>query len=125
MPRTTDTKKKGAGLQPDAFAIRTTNSADFKRLARLLGTNSRRYMRALWALMHLPEVSRESVDRYARASNGPMVISELRRLFGIEIPCKRVPVRDADGHWCYPGRYSLTPADRAKVCAHILRHGEG
>jgi hypothetical protein len=117
--------KKGVGLHPDALVSRTNNGVDFKRLARMLGTKSVGCIRALWALMHLDEVSRENIDRYAGASNGPMLILQLRRIFSIEIPCERVLVL-IEGRPHYPGRYSLTPADRAKLCALILRrHSAG
>lgn len=49
---------------------------------------------------------REEIDRIAGASNGPQVISELRKM-GFVIRCIRVDSIDRDGKPCRPGRYYL------------------
>lgn len=55
---------------------------------------------------------REQVDEIAGCSNGPDLISGLRRR-GLEIPCKRITTTDRDGRRCQPGIYRLTANDRA------------
>lgn len=77
------------------------------------GTRNPRHLRAIQALTAGP-VMREQLDRIAGASNGPELVSELRRL-GLCVPCERVKRRDRDGRPCRPGRYSLSPADREKL----------
>lgn len=64
-----------------------------------------RQLRAANALKLKPRW-REEIDRIAGASNGPQVISELRRK-GYGIQCIRVASIDRDGKPCRPGRYYL------------------
>lgn len=68
-----------------------------------------RQMRVAKALMQAGErwTWREDIDRIAGASNGPEVISALRRK-GIEIRMQRVERTDRDGKLCKPGQYRLT-----------------
>jgi len=64
-----------------------------------------RQQRAINALRLKPRW-REEIDRIAGASNGPQVISELRKK-GFVINCIRVKSIDKDGKTCRPGRYYL------------------
>ena len=64
-----------------------------------------RQLRTVYAL-RLKPCWREEIDRIAGASNGPEVISQLRKL-GFVIDCIRVPKLDRDGKSCRPGRYYL------------------
>ena len=73
-----------------------------------------RQVRVLEALIQNRLVWREGIDRIARASNGPHVIMELRKL-GWRIPCKRVEKTDCDGKRCRPGFYWLHPNHRNKA----------
>ncbi len=71
---------------------------------------SQREIRAINAMLNGP-IMREYLDNIVGCSNGPDLISGLRRK-GLEIPCERVERFDKDGNACYPGRYSLMPEDR-------------
>lgn len=64
-----------------------------------------RQQRAINALRFKPCL-REEIDRITGASNGPQIISELRKK-GFDIPCPRVNSIDRDGKPCRPGRYYL------------------
>lgn len=74
---------------------------------------SLREIRAINAMLN-GSIMRENLDNIVGCSNGPDLISGLRRK-GLEIPCERVERFDKDGNSCYPGRYSLTPEDRQVV----------
>ncbi len=54
------------------------------------------------------EVTREQVDRIAKASNGPAVVGALRKK-GLKIRCDRRDKIDADGKKTRPGTYILEP----------------
>jgi hypothetical protein len=69
-----------------------------------------RQIRAINALLNGP-VMRENLDSIAGCSNGPELISGLRRK-GLEVPCLRVERFDKDGNACYPGQYSFTSNDK-------------
>lgn len=104
-------EKKNA--QPrNAELSATNNSANSTR--RL----SQREARALTALAHTQDwISREAIDRIARASNGPATIQALRHKLGNDaaIEMKRVPVIDADGKTARAGRYRLANQHRAQA----------
>lgn len=91
---------------PGVKGTRQNKRADFTTLCP-------RQARALTALMRGP-VPREQMDRLAGCSNTPDLIASLRRR-GFVIPCEKIRVIDRDGRRCFPGVYSLTPADRAKL----------
>lgn len=74
------------------------------------GTTNPRHLRALEALDRGP-VHREAIDLISGCSNGPEMVAELRRR-GLEIPCRRVTLRDLDGLTTRGGRYYLTERDR-------------
>ena len=83
-------------------------------------TLSPREARALTALAHTQDwISREALDRIARASNGPAVVQALRRKLGNDaaIEMERVPVIDADGKTAQAGRYRLSDTHRAQAVA--------
>ena len=106
-------EKKNA--QPrNAELSATNNSANSTR--RL----SPREARALTALAHTQDwISREALDRIARASNGPAVVQALRHKLGSPdaIEMQRVPVIDADGKAARAGRYRLSDTHRAQAAA--------
>lgn len=68
-------------------------------------------------------ISRERIDAIAGASNGPQIISELRRKgFGKDdLSCRMVDVEDRDGKTCKAGRYALS--DRGFVFARQMLEG--
>lgn len=72
-----------------------------------------RRTRALRALWNGP-VMREAFDRMVGCSNGPQIISELRKL-GIGIDCTKVEVLDRDNNKCMSGLYALTDESRATL----------
>ena len=77
-----------------------------------------RLHRALTALAHTQDwISREALDRIARASNGPAVVQALRHKLGSPdaIEMQRVPRTDADGKTAQAGRYRLSDTHRAKA----------
>lgn len=82
-----------------------SNSNDY---GSTLGHLTRRQERALCALVESPR-SREEIDRITGASNGPEVISQLRKL-GIAIECHMVPHLDRDG---LPGRHGIYSLSKA------------
>lgn len=92
-------------------------------LGRFYGTSNPRHLRVLEALTAGP-VMREQLDRIAGASNGPELVSELRRL-GLEVPCRRISRRDRDGRACRPGRYSLSATDRQKLHRWRIERTQG
>ena len=83
-------------------------------------TLSPREARTLTALAHTHDwISREKLDRIARASNGPAVVQALRHKLGNHdaIEMQRVPVLDADGKTARAGRYRLSETHRARAVA--------
>lgn len=56
----------------------------------------------------------EQLDRLAGAANGPDLVAQLRRR-GMAVPCEKIRVTDRDGRKCWPGVYSLAPADREAI----------
>ena len=79
-----------------------------------------RLHRALTALAHTQDwISREALDRIARASNGPAVVQALRHKLGSPdaIEMQRVPMTDADGKTAQAGRYRLSDTHRARAVA--------
>ena len=77
-----------------------------------------RLHRALTALAHTQDwISREALDRIARASNGPAVVQALRHKLGSPdaIEMQRVPMTDADGKPARAGRYRLSDTHRAQA----------
>lgn len=94
--------------QPDLFP----NTSPIGGFA---GTRNPRLLRAIRTLLRGP-VMRERLDRIAGASNGPELVRVLRRK-GLQIPCKRLPVKDRDGRDCRPGQYQLTDNDRRLILA--------
>ena len=79
---------------------------------------SPREARTLTALAHTQDwISREALDRIARASNGPAVVQALRHKLGSPdaIEMQRVPMTDADGKTAQAGRYRLSDTHRAKA----------
>ena len=79
-----------------------------------------RLHRALTALAHTQDwISREALDRIARASNGPAVVQALRHKLGSPeaIEMQRQPVIDADGKPAQAGRYRLSDTHRAQAAA--------
>lgn len=77
-----------------------------------------RESRALRALLRGP-MRREQIDRVGGVSNGPDLIKNLRAGLGLEIPCERIPSIDRDGKRVKVGVYSLSPADRQRVCGIV------
>ena len=87
------------------------NRAHYARL-------SPREARVLAALASATDwITREAIDRIARASNGPAVVQALRRKLGNDaaVEMARVPVIDADGKTARAGRYRLSDTHRAKA----------
>jgi hypothetical protein len=83
------------------------------KAGKFTGTDNPRHLRVLYSL-EIRSRKREEIDRIAGASNGPDLISDLRKC-GLEIPCDRVPAIDRDGLPVKPGVYSLTEDDRRKL----------
>ena len=106
-------EKKNA--QPrNAELSATNNSANSN--ARL----SPREARTMTALVHAQDwIARETIDRIARASNGPAVVQALRRKLGNPdaIEMQRMAVTDADGKTAQAGRYRLADQHRAQAVA--------
>lgn len=83
-----------------------------------------RQFRVLEALLRSSVgISREAIDHIAGASNGPDVISQIRKRFALckykHLICDRVQVIDRDGLPSNPGRYRLTPEGRAKLAEMV------
>lgn len=74
---------------------------------------------ALTALSGGP-TRREEIDRAAGVSNGPDLIADLRRVYGLCLPCVLVDHIDRYGKKVRKGVYSLSEEDRPKV-ARLLR----
>nr|WP_314899148.1 hypothetical protein [uncultured Deefgea sp.] len=79
-------------------------------VGRFMGTTNPRHVRVLKMFLKEKKLTREEVDKIARASNGPDLIADLRQL-GLELPCRRFSRRDFDGRFCRPGRYEATDND--------------
>ena len=95
--------------------------------AKFIGTSNPRHLRTISALLTRPR-RREDVDSIAGASNGPMLISDIRDLFfpvkddrDYYIGCDRIRFIDRDGRPCNPGIYSLTPAGKRLIRDWQLR----
>ena len=86
-----------------------------------IGTENPRHLRALAGLLRRP-MPREHIDREAGASNGPALISDLRRR-GLSVPCDLAPVIDRDGREVQRGVYRLTTTDRRKVHQWLAKRG--
>ena len=81
---------------------------------------SPREARTMTALVHAQDwIARETIDRIARASNGPAVVQALRRKLGNPdaIEMQRMAVTDADGKTAQAGRYRLADQHRAQAVA--------
>ena len=81
---------------------------------------SPREARTMTALVHAQDwIARETIDRIARASNGPAVVQALRRKLGNPdaIEMQRMAVTDADGKTAQAGRYRLSDTHRAQAVA--------
>jgi hypothetical protein len=98
------------------------STADNSRNARLTPRQSR----LLEALLHAEGwTPREEVDRITGASNGPQVVSEVRRkVTGFdEIEMQKADATDRDGKACKPGRYRLTPLGRTRAVQWLSEKG--
>ena len=90
------------------------STADKNKATRLTARQSR----LLTALLQTDGwIPRESVDRITGASNGPQIVSEVRKkVTGYEgIAMQEVDAFDRDGKPCKPGRYQLTPIGRQRA----------
>jgi hypothetical protein len=85
---------------------------------KFTGTDNRRHLRVIRALMLRPR-RREEIDRIAGASNGPELIAELRRR-GLRAPCKQAPGIDRDGRIIKSGIYEFDGDDKHAVNVWIL-----
>ena len=77
------------------------------------GTTNPRELRAIHALMTRP-MPREHLDKSVGCSNGPDLISRLRRK-GLEIPCDKIADIDRDGKTIRRGVFRLTTSDRRRI----------
>jgi hypothetical protein len=89
--------------------------------AYFTGTINPRQLRAIQALMTRP-ITREHLDQIAGCSNGPDLVSSLRRS-GLEVPCTRTKKKDRDLFDCWPGVYHFTQKDRRRVLAWLAKRG--
>lgn len=86
------------------------------KLAKAAPRLSPRQARVLDALRPGHWVDREPLDRIAGSSNGPDVISKLRRKFGQDsIDMELIDGTDRDGKPCRTGRYRLTQQGRERL----------
>lgn len=85
-----------------------------------------RRLRLLLALLDGPQ-TREEVDQCVGASNGPDEVLNVRRRFGLVIPCERQQGFDRDRHRVEFGVYRLADEDRPKARALVVAalSGEG
>jgi hypothetical protein len=85
-------------------------------------TDNPRYLRAIHLLLIRP-ATREQLDQAVGCSNGPDLISKLRKLgLGMHgLPCTMVPVIDRDGRVVDRGVYSFSPAGRLAVLACLAK----
>jgi hypothetical protein len=94
--------------------MRDSNKPNRKKIpSRFSGTDNPRHLRAIRALQIGPR-AREAVDRISGASNGPELISELRRR-GLQILCEMTPCSDRDGREVKRGVYYFTEQDRREI----------
>lgn len=82
-------------------------------MAEFLGTDNQRHLRAIAALALRPR-TRNELGGIAGSSNLPQTIMEIRRR-GLEIPCRKIPVFDRDGHKVQAGLYYLSDRDMILV----------
>ncbi len=84
------------------------------------GTDNPRILRAIHRLL-LGPATREQLDQAVGCSNGPDLISNLRKLgLGMHgLPCTMVPVRDRDGLVVRRGVYYFSAAGRRAVIAGL------
>jgi len=92
--------------KPAATEI-TTSALDS---AKFTGTDNPRHLRVLTVLLRRP-LTRQELDNVAGCSNGPDLVSDLRRR-GLDLKCNRIEFIDRDGRPCRPGVYHLTSKDR-------------
>lgn len=78
---------------------------------------SDRQRHAINALLAGP-LMREQFDRVVGCSNGPHIISSLRKK-GIGIECILIDWIDRDGRPCRPGQYSLTSEGRLMAMRYV------
>lgn len=76
---------------------------------KFAGTDNTRHLRAIDALEVRPR-TRNELGRIVGSSNMPQTIMEIRQR-GLEIPCRKIPVFDRDGHKVQAGLYSLSAND--------------
>ncbi|MEN9396220.1 MAG: hypothetical protein RLZ81_750 [Pseudomonadota bacterium] len=96
------------------------------KLAKAAPRLSPRQARVLDALRPGHWVDREPLDRIAGSSNGPDVISKLRRKFGQDsIDMELIDGTDRDGKPCRTGRYRLTPAGRERLAQITTSNQQG
>jgi hypothetical protein len=65
-------------------------------------------------------ISEEELESLAGASDGLVLIEELRRL-GLDAPCERISFPGPDGEPCCPDVYSFTTRDRRIVHAWMAQ----
>lgn len=105
-------RRNGVAQMKTPAATEITTSAPIKRDYSKKLTD--RQQRTLEALLRQDEIWREDIDRIAGASNGPMVIQQLRRM-GLDIACRLVTCTDRDGNPCRPGKYRLESMSRQRA----------
>jgi len=100
----------------------TKDSTASNIACKFTGTDNPRYLRAIHQLLIRP-VTREQLDKAVGCSNGPDLISNLRKLgLGMHgLPCTSVPGRDRDGVVVQPGVYSFSHAGRRAVLACLAK----
>jgi len=108
-------KKNQAPCDKDSLPEQPDLFPNAEPIGRFAGTSNPRLLRAIQAFLR-GRVMRERLDKIAGASNGPELVRVLRRK-GLQIPCKRLPVKDRDGRACRPGQYRLTDNDRRLILA--------
>ncbi|MBC7435072.1 MAG: hypothetical protein H7332_03265 [Bdellovibrionales bacterium] len=65
-------------------------------------------IRVCQAFMRMKPIWREQVDQISGASNGPEIMSQLKRK-GLQWTCAKQRKIDRDGNPCEPGLYTVTP----------------
>lgn len=99
---------------PSAKSKRHSNKPTY-----FLGTENPRHLRAIMALLVRPR-PREDIDRIAGCSNGPALMSDLRKL-GLKAPCPRTPCIDRDGFEVKRGIYFFDDHDKRLIRAWLKR----
>ena len=79
---------------------------------------------ALRALLNCHELSREQLDRAAKASNSPDVVMRLRRA-GFKISTRMQPFSLPDGSVGHYGVYRLEPESRIAAMQRLDQAGKG